>query len=327
MKVILFILIFDYKEHMKKIVKVIVFIVGFCCFMVLVSLLIPDPFGRAYQRAIVYQYDYYKSLKGNKIVFVGNSSLSFGFDLNTMEVLTGKQCAILGNHAGYGMPFVMEMSKCNLEAGDIVVLELIEKKSLDACGEDLLLTGIGHRYEMYRFFIPQVRSKIVSYYPSYLKEIMMYDLNSGYSATGAYSMDSYDERGNMVSDRLECVIPDPYTEEVAKKYQYAIFSGKEWDSKYVKYINEYIEYCKSKNVGVYITLPCYYEKAVISTNEQINEFDKMLERSFNAPIISKQSEYFFGREFIYNAIAHCNSIGAIYRTNLLYLDLINANAL
>lgn len=308
---------------MRKIGRFSLFIIGFCCFMVLVCLLLPDPFGRAYQRAIVYQYDYYKSLEGNKIVFIGNSSLSFGFDLDTMENLTGEQCAILGNHASYGMSFVMEMSKCNLRSGDIVVLELVDN-SIDSCGEDLLLTGIGHKFEMYRFFIPQVRGKIISYYPSYLNELIMYDLNSGYSATGSYSMDSYDNRGNMIFDRPECEIPDPYTDEVAEIYKYASFSGEDWNAQWVKYVNDYSEYCNDLGVKVYITLPCYYDKAVVSNEEDMNDFDEMLRRSFTAPVISHQSDYIFEREYIFNAIGHCNTEGAKHRTELIYNDMVKA---
>lgn len=308
---------------MKKILKVGLFIVGFCAFVAIACFLLPDPFERAYQRAIVNQYDYYKSIEGNKIVFVGNSSLSFGFDLDTMEELTGEQCAILGNHAGYGMSFVMEMSKSNLKPGDIVVLELVGN-TIDSCGEDLLLTGIGHHYDMYRFFIPEVRGKIVSYYPSYLNEIVMYDLNSGYSASGSYSMDSYDDRGNMIYDRPECEIPDPYTEEVAEIYKHASFSGADYDSEYAKYVNDYIKYCNDMGVEVYITIPCYYDKAVISTEEDMKAFDNTLQKTFNAPVISKQEDYIFEREYIYNAIAHCNTEGAKHRTELIYKDMVNA---
>ena len=145
---------------MKYIFRGTAFISGFCIFMLLLTILLPDPFGRAYQRALVYQYKYYQSLQGNKITFVGNSSLSFGLDLDRMEALTGRPCAILGNHGGYGMSFLMEMSKSNMQEGDIIVLELVENY-IDTCGEDLLLTGIGHEYEMYKFFIPEVRNDFV----------------------------------------------------------------------------------------------------------------------------------------------------------------------
>lgn len=308
---------------MKKIFRMALFILGFCCVVVTTCVLLPDPFDKAYQRAIVKQYDYYKGIEGNKIVFVGNSSLSFGFDLDTMEELTGEQCVVLGNHAEYGMSFLLEMSKVNLESGDIVVLEMLSN-TIDQCGENLLLTGIGDRYEMYKFFIPEVRGEILAYYPSYINEVIMYNLNAGYSAAGSYSMDSYDERGNMIYERLECEIPEPYTEEVAKIYTYVSFTDDSYEAEYVEYVNEYIAYCNELGVKVYITIPCYYDKAVISTKEDMESFDNTLRRTFNAPVISKQSDYIFGREYIYNAIAHCNTEGAKYRTKLIYEDMVAA---
>ena len=76
---------------------------------------IPDPYGDCYEKALVYQYDYYRSLRGGKIVLIGGSSLSFGLDLDLFEELTGRPCAILGNHTGYGLSYHIEMSKSNLQ--------------------------------------------------------------------------------------------------------------------------------------------------------------------------------------------------------------------
>ena len=311
---------------MKYIFRGIAFISGFCIFMLLLTMLLPDPFGRAYQRALVYQYKYYKSLQGNKITVVGNSSLSFGFDLDRMEELTGKPCAILGNHYGYGMSFLMEMSKSNMQEGDIIVLELVDNY-IDTCGEALLLTGIGHEYEMYKFFIPEVRWKVLSYYPSYLKDVISYNLNAGYKASGTYSMDSYDERGNMILDRPECVIPDPYTKEVAETYKYKTFSGEAWDPLWIKYVKDYIAYCNLHGVKVYITLPCCYDKAVLSSKEDIDAFDEMMKKTFGNAVISKQSDYIFDRKYIFDGILHCNNTGAKYRTEQIYRDMLNAGAL
>ena len=312
---------------MKKAIKILCFVIGFCAFVVLACVLLPDPFGKAYQRNLVRQYDYYNSLEENKMVFLGSSSLSFGFDLDTMEELSGKPCAILGNHFGYGITYLMEMSKSNLKSGDIVVVEIPDHQ-IDTCGEDLLLSGIGHRYEMYRFFIPETRWQIISYYPSYLKKVLMYDLEGGYDPgeDGAYSINSFDERGNMVYDRPECEIPIPYDER-ALDYILVNFSGKPYQAEYVEFVNEYISYCESKGVEVYITLPCYFSEAIVSSQEGMDAFENMLKEQFDAPLISKQADYIFDRELLFDNPMHCNTEGAKYRTELIYKDLLRAGAL
>ena len=327
MQAISFILISENEEHMKKAIRVLFFVIGFCAFVVLACVLLPDPFGKAYQRNLVRQYDYYSGIEENKMVFIGSSSLSFGYDQETMEDLTGKTCALLGNHYGYGMTYLMEMSKSNLKSGDIVVLEMADQ-TIDKCGEDLLLTGIGHRYEMYKFFIPQNRWKIISYYPSYIKKVLMYDLDGGYDpGEGPYMINSFDEKGSMIYPRPECELPMPYKEDPSKDHIFISFSGRPFQAEYVEYINDYIAYCKDLGVEVYITLHCYLDEAIISPEEDINAYEQTLKASFDAPIISDQADYIFGREYFYDNPMHCNTEGAKYRTTLIYNDLVRAGAL
>lgn len=327
MRVISFILISENEEHMKKAIKIFFFVIGFCAFVVLACVLLPDPFGKAYQRNIVRQYDYYNSLEENKIVFIGSSSLSFGFDLDTMEELSGKPCAILGNHFGYGMPYLLQMSKTNIKSGDIVVIEMA-RHAIDTCGEDLLLSGIGHNYEMYRFFVPETWGQVISYYPSYLKKVLMYDLNSGYDpGEGPYSINSFDERGNMIYQRLECEMPEPYIEDAARDLVWLTFDDTPYQTEYVEFVNDYISFCEEKGAKVYITIPCYLSEAVISSEEDMKAFEETLAKSFDAPVISELADYIFDREYFYDNPMHCNTEGAKYRTELIYNDLLKAGVL
>ena len=61
------------------------------------------------------------------------------------------------------------MSKSNLKEGDIVLVEFYPD-SIDYGDADLLLMGLGKRYDMYRFFHPAMWGKIITAYPSYLKK-------------------------------------------------------------------------------------------------------------------------------------------------------------
>ena len=310
---------------MKRVLRVLLFLTVFCIFVVMAVVLLPDPYGSAYQRALVRQYEYYKSVEENKIVFIGSSSLCFGLDLNTMEELTGETCTILGNHYGYGLSFLMEMSKSNLKSGDIVVLEIVGN-SIETGTGDLLLSGIGHEFEMYRFFIPQTRWKILSCYPSYLKKAILYDLSGGYDpGEGPYSIRSFDEKGNLIYYRDECLLPDPFTEE-AEDYVLVSLDGTPYEAEFVKYVNSYSSYCHNIGVAVYITVPPYFHEAVVTTDEDMKAFENMLKTSFDAPVISDQADYIFDRNYLYDGIMHCNTVGAKHRTEMIYRDLVKAGA-
>ena len=145
-------------EMKKKIIRIICFPLCFILFAVAVTALMPDSFAKSYQRVLVTQYDYLNSIDEEKIVFVGNSCLAFGFDQELMEELTGKPCPILGNNAGHGLTFLLEMSKTNLRAGDTVVIEF-SNNEYNRCGTEFILTGLGNRYDMYKIFFPQLEKE------------------------------------------------------------------------------------------------------------------------------------------------------------------------
>ena len=309
---------------MKKSLRLILFFfIGVILFTTAI-LAIPDQYGEIYSRSIVYQYDYLRSIKNEKkLIMIGNSSLMFGLDLNTMDELSGYRSVLLGGHAGYGLPFFMEMSKENLAPGDVVVIEFPGKTDLDAFDVDLLLTGIGKRYDMYRFFVGKERRYALFRYPKYIKDSFNYMLNGGYYSDGVYSMEAMDYRGSMVYKRGECEIPYPYEDAVAAEDQYLWFTieGFEPDKQYCDYVNDYVKYCADRNVQVLFTVPCYLDEAVVSSKEDMDAYDRSWADVLNAPYVSHQTDYIFPRKYIYNQAAHCNTEGAILRTTLLYDDI------
>ncbi len=306
----------------RNVISFIGFFVGLFVFLALtfgvVTYAVPDQFAESYQRALVYQYDYYKTLEQNKIVFIGNSCLSFGFDLDLMEERTGRPCAILGNHAGLGLTYLINMSKSNLKQGDIVV---IEYNDFDGIGSELLLTGIGNRLDMYRFISPHHWDDVAKSYGTYFTKKLSYNTTGGYHAEGSYSASAYDKRGNMSTYRKECTIPYPFTDEVAKKYNWATFSTDDYNMNMINVLNKYVAYCKSIGVKVYFTRNCYLDESIKSTEEEIVASDRALAKLLDAPLISNSLDYIYGREYMYNGIQHCNTLGAQKRTEQLYKDL------
>ena len=305
----------------KYFIRIFAFFFIFILLFVSIICMIPDQFGQSYQRAIVRQYDYYKSINDNKILLIGGSSLSFGIDLNYLEQLTGQNCAILGNHYGDGLLFQIEMAKSNLHSGDIVVIEYMNYGLQSAEGE-LLLSGVGKRYDMFRFFPKEMLRPILQSYPGYFMKNLNYWRSWGYDPSEPYCLSVYDGRGNMAAYRGDCWIPEEYTLEVEEKYKYADFESFYYaiDEPFIKRLNEFSDECEERGVTVLYTVPCYYEKAVHNGN-YMELYDQKLSELLNATLISKSNDYIFHREYIYDAIAHCNTAGAEYRTQLLYQDL------
>ena len=287
-------------------------------------------FKESYQRAIVKQYDYFRSIEGNKIVFIGGSSLSFGYDMDTMEELSGKPCPILGNHASDGFPFLFEMSKSNLSEGDTVVIEYYGS-SLDASdGDELLLTGVGKRYDMHKFFPACLWKSLIKAVPLYVQKNMKYfRLGEQYCSDIPYINDAFDERGNMSLERLDTWLSEDYVDNDGsnEELQYRDYYSSVNNINYAvfDYINEYISYCESIGVKVLITLPPVYSDAVPSYcgEDIMDKFDSIIRENINAPLITASKDNTYGREYVYDFMLHLNSEGAKLRTERLYEDISN----
>lgn len=298
---------------MNKIIRLLSFVLIFILLFLLLVIAIPDQFGESYQRAIVRQYDYFSKLNSGKIVFLGPSSLAFGLDADYMSELTGEPCAILGNHMGHGLPFVMEMSKTNLLPGDTVVVEYVNYP-LGACGPEYVLSGIGKRYEMYRFIIPLLRKSMLQGYPSYIKKSINYWLNGGYHPKGEYSIHAFDEKGNMTILREGTLNPYPYTDP-----QTDLSCKREFEQEYIDYINDYVEWCKNKGITVLFACMPSFDESVI--NIQFSDsYDSQLQDVLDAPLVTKTSNYLFSREYSQQG-THLNTAGARIRTERLYNDI------
>ncbi|MBQ3373438.1 MAG: hypothetical protein IJG40_09945 [Oscillospiraceae bacterium] len=309
---------------MKHLLKAIAFVLVFVFAFFLVVYSVPDQFEQAYQRAIVRQYDYYRTIKGHKIVFIGESGLSFGLNLDYMEELSGLPCAILGNHYGEGLLFQLNMAKSNLKPGDTAVI-VYTNYTMPPGEAELLLSGIGKRIDLYRFFPKELMGKIIFGFPSYFRKNLDYWRKWGYHPLSPYFLPSYDERGNMILPREECLLPEDYTQEAGDHFGWADFwvQKRDIEPDFVNSLNKFVYWCRRRDVKVLFTIPCYYEKAIPDGYDEMimEEFDNALRVALDGELISHSRDYIFPREYMYDTAAHCNTIGANHRTELLYRDL------
>ena len=176
---------------------------------------------------------------------------------------------------------------------------------------------------MYLFFHPVMWRKIIAAYPSYLKKNCNYWIGGGYNATGAYSIDAFDWRGNYIYQRDSCILPEPYTDEAAKIYGWAEtrYDPSQIDDELIQYLNQYTSELNQMAVTVLIITPPCFDEALRCSLEKLDEYDRSLQEKLNAPLISRTRDHVFPRSLMYNAVSHCNSEGMKYQTTLLYNEL------
>lgn len=138
-----------------------------CRFFAVIVISPEETFDTSYQAVMQKKHDALVQTDEPKIILLGGSSLGFGLDEELLEYATGYKVVNLGLHAGFGNLFVTELSKANINPGDIVLCgyeyDWHIESSFDFLGIDLIMSGIDNRIDMYQFFPAEKFTDVLGY--------------------------------------------------------------------------------------------------------------------------------------------------------------------
>lgn len=309
------------KDRTKFIIKLIIFII---IIFIIISMglyivtQIPNTkFKTSYQYAVNRKYHTLINTDSPKIIIVGGSNAGFGINKEIIKEKTGMNVVNMGLHAGFGTYFCTEIAKANIQKGDIIVLAYETGFYTGDYGEtELIVTGIDNNLELYKYICNKKFNEIGSYIPTYIFKKL--DRNSE-RQTGTYSIDSFDEEGNMILERPNCVLP----EEISDYYGAVNLSEISLNNDIITYINDFYKYCKGKGADVVITFPPTLDERMLSTEQEMTQFEDKLQSNLLPKVISKCKDYVFSREYMYDTIYHCNDFGEKIRSEKLANDINN----
>ena len=280
-------------------------------------------FHQSYQSLIQDKYDLLMNTDEPKIIFVAGSSGTFGLDQQMLEEASGYKVVNLGVHAGFGPIFYSEISKANINEGDIVLLAYeynwYPDDGFDMVGTELIMTGIDDDIELYKY-IPARK------WPSFLGYLFTYATMKNYyqPPTGIYSREAFDEETTqLIMQRDEQM---DY-ESMKDKFELIDLHNAVISDRSIEYLKEYKKYAEDRGAKVYFVAPPLIENAVICSDEDFRLFAKQEEEKIGIPYISDPSDYLYPEELMYDALYHCNSEGEKVRTGMLIDDLKNAGVI
>lgn len=157
---------------------------------------------------------------------------------------------------------------------------------------------------------------MVKYFPTYvLKKInSIHETES----SGIYSLKSFDNKGNIIFDRKECVLPQNITPNYGKVEMDKMNITKEFQ----EYINEFCDYVHEKEASIVFSFPPIIDERFYGTDEQIEKFEQEIDNKLKATRISNIKDYVFQRDCMYDMIYHCNNKGERVRSERLAEDII-----
>lgn len=307
------------KQYIKFVMLTGIFTFAFFEIAVLGILSKPENvFYSSYQSLIQDKYRILMETNEPKIIIVGGSGAAFGLDQAMLEEAAGYKVANLGLHAGFGPLFYSELSKANINEGDIVLLALEygwqSEVVHDFLGTDLIMSGIDSDIEMYTRIPPRYWKNFVGYLFTYASKKNLYE-----EATGIYSREAFDsETGQMTMLR-----------DHKMEYSLEALGGVDISNVYISeysidYLKDYKEYVEEHGASVYFVASPLVKEGVFCDYREFDKLKELEEQQIGIPYISNPVDYLFPSELMYDAIFHCNSEGEKVRTEMLIEDLRRA---
>ena len=259
--------------------------------------------------------------EGEKIIFVGGSSLAFGLDAKLLSETLQRPVINFGLYATLGTKVMLDYSKKAIEAGDIVVLapEMnAQTWSLYFNAEAMWQAVDGH-FGLLRYLdsedVPAMLGGVWKFAASKLK-YMSADMND----LGIYSASSFDDYGfirynrdkdyNTMTGGVDAGMPIDFDTAMISE-------------DFIEYVNDYIAYAQKKGATVYLSACPMNEAALAAdlTMEDLENYVAFLNDNFDCEILGDPNNMIYRTGYFYDSNFHLNSAGATVHTRQLALDL------
>ena len=260
--------------------------------------------------AVVDKYDRLNSLEGQKIVFVGGSSLPFGLRCSLIEEELGYEVVDFGVYAALGTVVMMDLSLSGIREGDIVVLapETDPQLYSDYYDPCLFREAIGDRTDLLSSLSHARRMKTaLAYYPA-LYERMKDRSNPTVPESELYARSSFDEWGDIAVERMRNRMSDGYDKSKIVDL-YALFDRGFFDE-----VNDYAAKVKAKGATLLFWFSPINAAAADFVDADADYFTERLEEELDCPLLGPLSDTVYDSAYFYDTNFHLNDAGSYLHT-------------
>ncbi len=279
---------------------------------------LPSVYENTFLGELGVKYDRLTEGDDRKLVIVSGSSAAFGLDSKLLEEQTGLKTVNFGLYANLGTKLMMDLSKANVNEGDIYILapEMNSQTlSLYFNGETAIQSMDG-RLGMLFDVESSDREALLGAMWGHAANKLGYAISGTTPEnSGAYKKENFNEYGDNIYSR-------PYKEIVGYGNAISFDFGAEYDE-FIDYVNEYVEYIREEGGEVYFSFPPMNEDAVYaaSTDSQITDFYIDLCSRLDCKVISDIYDYILDGGYFFDSEFHLNDSGVIIRTVQLADDI------
>lgn len=275
----------------------------------------PARHSETYICALDEKYKYLNSVEGEKIIVVGGSSVAFGLDSEALSEYTGMPVVNFGLFATLGTRLMLDLSDSAVGEGDIVIISpemspqtlsmyFNVEASLMALSDDFSMLGDVNPSDWLRLY-------------SGMWDLVVKKLRD--SAQGAevvedalYQSKYFNRYGDYDLPRSENIMKLHYDPNAAIDLSVDMLPD-DFDE-FVDYLNAYIKSCEDKGATVYFDFCPMNEAAIVSTDEEREEFVDYLKERINCEFLSDIEQSIFGAGYLFDTNFHLNESGVQVRT-------------
>ncbi len=305
-----------------KIISALLLIALPFTFVPLFAVFSAPEFDESFVGALSKKVERLSTLGKNKIVIVGGSSATFGYDSALIEKYTGMPVVNLGLYAALGTKLMLDISREHIEKGDIVILapELDgQTLSLYFSASTALFAFDGSPH-LYRYVKGEHIPSLLGASWDFAAQKLDSKINGKTTYSGVYSASSFNEYGDICYPRAENTIPMYYDENTIIDLSPDIVDGD-----FLLYLNEYIADCKAAGASVYFEF-CPMNRLALSegsTEKSRAEFSDYICASVDAAVIASDIEnYIYDEGYFYDTNFHLNDAGVIKHTVNVVKDIL-----
>ena len=310
---------------MNKSVKIILVILAVIAIILpllfpIISFVTPTVYHDSFVHSLNEKLERLESIKTDKIVVIGGSSVAFGLDSELLERNTGMPVVNFGLYAALGTKLMLDLSLPYINDGDIVIIapELDAQTLSMYFNSGTTLRALDGNLFPTVFNIPKEHyGTLLGASWDYTVEKLSYLLGDAPEYNGIYSASSFNEYGDVKSGlRPQNVMPRYYDLN-----QRISLTADILDPEFADYLNAYAEKCREKGADTMFSWCPVNELAVESSADEIAAFESYMEQKLDLTFISYLSDYILPANYFYDTNFHLNDSGVKLRSIRLLEDL------
>ena len=311
---------------MKKFIsKIFLFLLLFILISLSASALffykITPQYETGYNASILDKSARLNSINGPKIVLIGDSNVSFGFQSDLIEQAYGIPVVNMGLHGGLGNAFHEEMAKMNVQEGDIYVIchhTFADNGKID--DTELAWITLENHFDLWSLPSVQDIPGMAKAFPSYIKKASVLWAKELINPEAAKSADAAEAATCYSRSAFNQYGDDIFPRENGT-FTFTTQSVPEMNDTCINRLNRLNAYLAERGATMVVAGYPIGKGAFTPPEEEYVAFQQKLSDRLDCQVISDYRDYFFDYSYFYNTELHLTNDGARLRTEQLIKDL------